>query len=478
MTKQKNRSRLEKEPAKQFAGVGTGFDMDSSAFFFGDLNTWGAYPTLPTISQRPRVQVFYMVRNWSERNCFIKTIKTLRHAIYNYGFKVTGEDAKSKAQVDKWMKGNWYGIPLKKIVRQFVKDTWEEWLIQDNVISTWRKEAMGYRPVVMPIEKCSYTDEYGVERLGFSHGITKDSMDMILRGRSQKEKVDVVQNETVWMGKRGYTSDDPVFDFEVIKRTAIGCGLAWPQLRTLFNTMAAWEGMELADWQLSDCLRTVYELHKVGHEIKQGPFAGKPAHFLKKIRADAIRSQIKMDKNTLASVKKLIVNFDHDISYPRPDPKNFAASRFEGHLNRLMYWGMPLTQMLLNNSVNPIWMPLLQAQAEAERDYINPFIAEVLVKSLHAPEGLMITNSNAVFMDTRTLSDTLKTGLQAGPLSQSTFLKKHGLDPDEERANKDEEHELPKHQTHPIFDAAHGEPKPGGRAPGKGDSNPRKSKSK
>jgi hypothetical protein len=95
--KRKTRGGLEKVTGKQFAGVGTGFDMDSSAFFFGDLNTWGAYPTLPTISQRPRVQVFYMVRNWSERNCFIKTIKTLRHAIYNYGFKVTGGRGASHA---------------------------------------------------------------------------------------------------------------------------------------------------------------------------------------------------------------------------------------------------------------------------------------------------------------------------------------------------------------------------------------------
>ena len=453
-----------------------GGDMDTSMFWFGDLNVWGAFPTTPTVYQKPRSQVFYMTRNWFERQVFVRQIILLRFAIFNYGFKLTGGGGKKDKPVNDWLKEKWYGIPIQKIVTQFVRDAWMEWLIQDNVIAVWRKRTGGTRPLVYPVEQCAYADDFGVERLSFAHGLTRSSIGS-LKLPKEEDKV-LRESKDINLTKTANAADSTLFDFEVVKRSRFGFGLAWPQLRTIFNTVGAWESLELADWQLCDALRTVYELHKIGHEIKNGPHAGSSAHFLKKTRAEAVRKQIAPTKQTLASVKRLIVNFDHAIEYPRPDEKHFKGERYSGMFDRLLYWSMPLGQMIFSKSVNPFLMPMLKAQAANERGFVGDFIKTVLVKTLGAPENIQVEFSDDVFWDTRLLADILKTGLTSGPISQTTWLESAGLNPERERERKDGESKLPKHQVTPIFDAAHGDQKPGdkgGRPAGKSDKKQRKS---
>ena len=92
-----------KRAATQRAGeVVGGGDIDTSMFWFGDLNVWGAFPTTPTVYQKPRSQVFYMTRNWFERQVFVRQIILLRFAIFNYGFKLSGgggtKEASAKVQ--------------------------------------------------------------------------------------------------------------------------------------------------------------------------------------------------------------------------------------------------------------------------------------------------------------------------------------------------------------------------------------------
>ena len=461
-----------------------GGDIDTSMFWFGDLNVWGAFPTVPTVYQKPRSQVFYMTRNWFERQVFVRQIILLRMAIYNYGFNLNGvnpfnlpskpekEWSKEAKATFEWLNDKWYCIPIKKIVCQFVRDTWMEWLIQDNVVTIWRKRKGGTRPICYPVEQCSYADDFGVERLAFAHGQTKASLKNVKLARDERDVL--LKSQDINLVKQGNTTESDLFDFEVLKRSRFGFGLAWPQLRTIFNTVGAWESLELADWQLCDALRTVYELHKIGHEIKNGPHAGSAAHFLKKTRAEAVRKQIASNKQTLAAVKRLIVNFDHEVEYPRPDPMHFKSERYSGMLDRLLYWSMPLGQMLLAKSVNPFLMPFLKAQATNEREMVGGHIETVLVKTMNAPETVRTGFSEDVFWDSRLLADILKTGLTAGPLSDETWLAKSGFSPEQERGLKDKANSHPIHQHVPIFDAAHGDMK-GGRPPGKNDGGQRKS---
>ncbi|MDE2106099.1 MAG: hypothetical protein KGL39_53245 [Patescibacteria group bacterium] len=472
------KSKLKREGRQQAGEMVGSSDIDTSMFWFGDLNVWGAFPTVPTVYQKPRSQVFYMTRNWFERQVYVRQIILLRYAIFNYGFQLTagaGTGAKWKKQnqqVQDWLKEKWFGIPINKIVTQFARDAWLEWLIQDNAIAVWRKRRSGSRPILQPVEQCAYDDLGGVERLCFAHGMTRPMINEMKFDKEQKEAL--LSAKDITLVKQGNTTTSDLYDFEVCKRARFGFGLAWPQLRTIFNTVGAWESLELADWQLCDALRTVYELHQIGHEIKNGPHAGSNAHFLKKTRAEAVRRQITTRKDQLAAVRRLIVNFDHEIVYPRPDPKHFQSDRYSGMLDRLLYWSMPLGQMLFAKSVNPFLMPMLKAQAAVERGFVGEFIETVLIKTLGAPEFIKAEFGDDVFLDTRLLADTLKTGLTTGPLSDETWLAKSGFNPERERVLKDEANDHPLHQHVPIFDAAHGDSK-GGRPRGKGDAKPRKS---
>ena len=442
-------------------------------FWFGDLNLWGAFPTTPTVYQKPRNQVFYMGRNWFERQVFLRQIILLRYALYNYGFELAGKDTKGTAAVQKWAAQKWFGLPHLQLIKRFLRDVWMEWLIQDNVVAVWRKRKGGARPLVYPVEHVSYSDDYGVERLGFAHGLSRQDVRLMEAGLDPEERKTLLQGKDINLVKQGAETTSDLFDFEVVKRSRFGFGLAWPQLRTVFNTVGAWESLELADWQLCDAMRTVYELHKVGHEIKNGPHAGSPQHFMKRTRREAVNRLIGNTKGTLATVKRLVVNFDHDITYPRPDPKQFAPERYTGMLDRLVHWSMPLGQMLYSKSVNPFLAPMLKAQAHTERELIGDFVSSVLIRTLGAPEDLRCVWSDDALQDARLLAETLKTGLTTGPLSDSTWLTRQGFDPEAERALKEEAQAHPVHQHLPIFNpGGQGE---GGRPEGKKDGQQRKS---
>ena len=462
----------QKTPRTQDAAFISGGDLDTSMFWFGDLNVWGAFPTAPTVYQKPRANVFYMTRNWFERQVFIKAITLLKFDIYNYGFRL-GAKAPSasatKKELADWKKADdkvqaWHA-DNELAVSKFVRDAWQEWFIQDNCVAVWCKNCP---PVLYPIEHLTYQDDFGIEALSFAHGLSPEKIDQ-LPGLSLEAKKAMKVNKDLQLQKQGQATSNTLFRFETVKRTRVGAGLAWPQIRTLFNSVGTWEGLELADWQLADALRTVYELHLIGHEIKNGPRAGYPDHFLKSKRAAAVNKIIKNDKGTLAAIKKLVVNFDHAIEYPRPDPKHFGKDRYEAVLERFMYWAMPIAQMLFAKQVNPWHGQFLQAKANTERNtYIGPFINTVLETAMGAPKGTKALWSDDIFIDPRLMLDTLKTGLASGPLSQETFLEKSKVSTAHtERARKESEHDLPEYILKPAFDAAHGEQKEAGHPPGK-----------
>lgn len=464
-----NRKSSKPRERAQFAGdLANMGDFDSSMFFFGDLNSFGAFPfpTVPTIFQRPRAPIFYITRNWFERSVYIKTVILMRIALYNYGFTINAVNKSDQKKIDKWKDDEeGYG----RTIRKYVQDAWQEWLVQDNCISIWRNNGI---PICYPCEHSAYHDEFGIEHLSVTHSLTAEAIDK-MPGLSAKEKrtlMDAPKSE-LQMVKQGNNYMSPrVFYFDVIKRTRVGNGLAWPQLRTLFNTVIAWESMEVGDWQLADVMRTVYELHQVGHEITSGPHAGSSAHFLKQKRAEAIRKLVKNKGKLLARVVQLIVNFDHAITQAagRPDPKHLKADRYESFLQKFDLWSAPLGSLLFKGAsdVNPAMTNFLKAQALYERGIVGPHIRDVLTLSLKPPGPIQISFGNDIFMDPRVMLEAAKAGMNAGPLSGASFLETAGYSPDVERSRKDEENNLPPHQILPPYDPAHGN-QPGKGSPGR-----------
>ena len=439
--------------------------MDTSMFWFGDMNLWGSFPTVPSSYLKPRAIIFSTARLWCERLAFVTTILQLRQAIYAYNFQIVPSDKKYTKKVGDWWEEN------REAVGRFNRDVWQEFMLQRNAIALWRRND---EPIIYLPEHCTYTDELGIEKLSFVTNLSPEMVNSMV-GLSANEKAAMKKGKSgkmeVQLTRNGNATDNKGFFFRVCKEMRRGGGLAWPAIRSIFNTVQQWEALELADWQLSDAMRTIYEMHKVGHAIVGGQHAGKPAHFLKEKRANAIRRLIKNKDRIAARVLQMIVNFDHTVEWPRPDPKHLKADRYEAALQNLMFWSAPLGQMLVAKSVNPFLLPMLKAQAYAKRDYLSPFIERVLKESMGMPEGARVSYGDDCLMDGRLLLDVLKTGLAGGPLSQETFLEKSGVTTAMvERPRKAEEGELPDEETQPIYDAAHGANPP--RDPARSAGNP------
>jgi hypothetical protein len=125
--------------------------------------------------------------------------------------------------------------------------------------------------------------------------------------------------------------------------------------------------------------------------------------------------------------------------------------------------------LILGKTLNPYLLPMLKIQAVAEREIVAEHLRTVFIEALGAPDDIKLVWSNKPFVDPRIAADLSKTALASGPLSQTSFLEEIEADPEEERENKAMEAKLPKSQTTPIFDAAHGDKKPPGRKPGTRD---------
>ena len=443
-------------------------DVLDSSFLIGLPDEFGLRAVLE--QQPPTKPIFCEARLWATRQFFLREILKLRHAIYNYGFKLTAASGKKKDNdaVDEWKR------KFETAIGDFNRDTWLEWLPMDNAVALWRKETA--RPLILSTEHVKFSDKFGVERLVITHGLDHATIDQLRL--SPKEAQELRQNAELTLVKQGnnYVQNaGGSFFFDVLKREKIGMGLAWPGLRSIFNTANGIEALQVGDRQLADSLRTIYELHSVGHEIKSGNLAGRSTHFLKKVRAEAIQKQIRWDRKLMSRIVQIVANFDHKISYPRPDPAAFASSRYDAFTEQMSIWSMPLGQMIFAKGVNPFLMTLLKAQAVQERQCVGPFIKRVLTKALKPPCEIAVGFADTVFWDSRLMLDVLTTGLALGPLSQGTWLTETGFNKAMERQYKADEAELPPEQVLPLFDAAHGiPPADGGGGGGKGKKAPGK----
>lgn len=423
-------------------------DTLDSSFLIGLPDEFGLRAVLE--QQPPTKPIFCEARLWATRQFFLREILKLRQAIYNYGFAVSAASGKKKDQdaIEDWKKKN------ETAIGDFNRDTWLEWLAMDNAVALWRKETA--RPLILSCEHVKFSDKFGVERLVITHGLDAATIDQMRLSASEAKELK--ENAELTLIKQGNNYVKNSFFFDVLKREKIGMGLAWPGLRSIFNVCNGIEALQVGDRQLADSLRTIYELHSVGHEIKSGNLAGRSTHFLKKLRAEAIQKQIKWDRKLMSRIVQIVANFDHKISYPRPDPSAFASSRYDAFTEQLAIWSMPLGQMVFAKGVNPFLMTLLKAQAVQERNNVGPFLRRVLTKALKPPCEIAVGFADTVFWDSRLMLDVLKTGLALGPLSQSTWLTETGFNKSLERQYKQEEAGLPPEQVLPLFDAAHGVP--------------------
>jgi hypothetical protein len=395
-----------------------------------------------------RPSQFKKARHWATHHWLVRSILQVRASFYHFGFRIGSTAGKVEGRLARWRDNN------VDMWSRYARECWMENLVQDNVLGLWTNN--GVPPIIYPLERVEFRDEFGVERIKIQHGLNASQVDKM--SLPPKTKAAFKKSSTLELGH-----DDPLFGFEILKRERMGAGFGPTAIEPIFSACAETESHEVGDAQLAASGRTVYEQHQLGHEIKSGMHAGSPVHFWNKDRAKLVEKQIKGKSGHV----RVTTNFDHKILWPRPDPKNFDAKKYESAIQRIAWWGMPLGHMILTRSLNPFLMPMLKTLAADERVRVGTHLRKVFIEALGAPEEVKPVWSNRCFNDPRIAADLLKTGLQAGPLSQGTFVEEAGYDAEEERERKLEESKLSKKVLEPAYDMHHGpisklKGKPGG----------------
>jgi hypothetical protein len=396
-------------------------------------------------------------RYWTINNWFVPVILGLRYVFFNYDLAIKAVNKSDQGKIGTWLAKD--DGRVEREVRRYARDAWMEFLSVDNVACAWRRSTG--KPICYPAEKTQFSDDLGEEVLIIRLKLSSDQI-RAMQGLTDKERLRLKQNG----GNLTLRHGDPDFEFDVARRERAGRGYAWPRLATIFTTCAQNESMEVGDNLIAAMGRLVYEQHKLGHEIKSGLHAGSPQHFYNDKKGKALEKNL---KGSVGHVR-LATNFDHDITFPRMDPKYFDAKKFESVVRRLALWSMPLGQMILEKGLNPYLMDIFGKQAEEAREYMAEHLPVVYRGAMKAPAAVKVEWSAKCFRDSRLAADLMKSALAGGPASQTSFQRFVGLDPEAERALKQEESELPEAQTFPLYDPSHGAPdKAAGRKRGTAD---------
>ncbi len=388
---------------------------------------------------------------------FIGAVVELRLAFYHYGFKLKVADPEvhdlRKKGLEKWWKVR------KASIVPYVRDVWKDWLLIDNAISFWdHPQAVGEGPALLHVDQCIYSNAFGSKLLKYRHGLSSDQIKA--SSLSEEKKKLMIANAQIII---------PPDQYQVLTRAKRGSGLAHPGLQRVVSPLAQLQSMEVADDVLAHICRTIWEQHKIGHEITNGQFAGFDRYFYKPKRAADIKNEYKGKTGHLPTV----TNFDHSIEFPAPDHARFGAAKYDAVMQRLMWWAMPLGHILMAKQPAPWLWDMLRTLAEFERELVAEHLEAVINEAFSPPTPVVCTWSNRIFRDARLSADLMKFALMGAGLSQRTFLEEMGEDPEDEREYKAEEAALPTEKTLPLFDPNHG---PAGKGKGAGPNSGAKSK--
>lgn len=392
-------------------------------------------------------------RYWYGASGFVRSILQTRINFFDYGFKIKPVKKADEAVVTEWVQTN------ERVLTQYRQDAWQEFAVQDVAVCVWRENG---RPLVFPVEQCTYTDTFGEEKLTIKHGLTETAISG-MKGLTPAEKDALKKSPYLTLTK--FNAAGQVFKFDVLKRARVGDGFGLPTMKSVFTTLAQMESMEVGDNLYAGLGRDVIMQLKIGHEIKNGPFAGNKIHFCTQAKADAAVKGLRGKKGVIL----LVTNFDQQFEFPRPDTKHFDAKKYEGVLKRLVLWGMPLAQIILERALNPNLMQVLKQQAIFDRAMMAGHLNTVLA-GMNPPSPVRVSWSNRCFADSRLFADLLKFSYQSGAISQQTVRDDAGYDHDEELARKQTEAALPAGQKEPAYDPTHS--KPGDKPPGKNPGTP------
>ena len=380
-------------------------------------------------------------RHWHRYNEFVHTVVELRLSFCNHELELSS--ARKDAKFEKWLAAG----DNERVVRRYIREVWQSFLVSTNVVSMWRENPDGspILPITLRPERCHFNNFMGLAKLRYEFALTSeqvnDLVDPVLRARygntAGLKEIDEKHGEF----------------FRVLTQGLVGEGLGFPSMQVVFPALRQWQAMSAGDEMLGEECRVLIKQHRLGHEIRTGAHAGSPIHFIRKARVDDLATNL---KNKVGKIE-LPTNFDHEIVYTYLDGKFFDETRYDGMERRLLWWSSPIGQMIgTKGGVAPFLLTILKSQVLEARRLVADHICEVIDTALRPPGGLKVEWSNDVFEDPRLVGELLRVGLAAGPVSQRTFREAAGLDDERERAYKAAEAKQPDEEKLPIFDASHG----------------------
>jgi hypothetical protein len=440
---------------------------DAEARFSLDINTGSEKLRPEDLLQREApasiADAQVRARGWRRDNWFVEQVCLKRQDFYNHGLEIAPVEKGKAARVrlEKYLKDTGRRAALLR----YISDVWSEYLLQDTVVSFWRRQ-QEMTPFLLLPEKCEYSDAMGVEILKYKPGCKKQQLE-----GNDANGIDGLNPAQV----KRYTGHNAIVlsrehdeYYRVLTRGLRGEGFGWPRLRTVFRTCSQQESMEVGESMLALAGRMVMRFHKIGFEVRSGANAMRQEAFLwKKKRSDEI---LKFFKGHSGGFVETTGQFDHHIEYVWVDAKHYDARKWDTIIQRLMWWGGPLACMLMAKTPNPFLLPMLKAEAHAARADVGLHLEYVINEGFDLGVPVQLKWSDSCFYDLRLAWDMIKFYTQQGPLSLTSGLEHLGYNPDRELENKDQERK-DKERWMPLFDAAHGK-RPGEVEPGRPASAP------
>jgi hypothetical protein len=208
----------------------------------------------------------------------------------------------------------------------------------------------------------------------------------------------------------------------------------------------------------------------VGHEIKQGPYAGRDIYMWNPKVNEDVRGFFEGRLGLL----DVCTNFDFKVLFPYPEIKRFDAAKYLSVLERITYWAGPVGLMFVAKSANLQLMDLLRVEVtEVERPEMGLWLAEVINAVFGPKMEVEVTWKSTIFRDMRQAIELMKFLVTTGAMSYRSALEQSDQDPDAEVERKDVEgewvrDEKKKYRLLPPYDPAHGKrgSEPAGRPVG------------
>ncbi len=275
----------------------------------------------------------------------------------------------------------------------------------------------------------------------------------------------LTQAEVRRYSKGGYIELDSDLGefFSVLRRAREGWGFGLPRMYSLFRTMEQDESMQIGDNLWAFLGRAVIRQFAVGHEIKQGPYAGRDIYMWNPKVNEDVRGFFEGRLGLL----DVCTNFDFKVLFPYPEIKRFDAAKYLSVLERITYWAGPVGLMFLGSpaargQLNLQLMDLLRVEVtEVERPEMGLWLSEVINAVFRPPLEVEVAWKSTIFRDQRQAIELMKFLVTSGALSYRTALEDSDQDPEQETERKDVEgewmrDEKKKYRLLPPYDPAHG----------------------